>query len=44
MALYIGQNSPIHTLKLKYEAVVLADCMYLACNEEGGTQIWSFNT
>ena len=42
--LKIGQNSPIHTLKLKFEAVVLIDCMYLAYNEEGGILIWSFNT
>ena len=26
--LKIGQNSPMHTLKLKFEAVVLADCMF----------------
>ena len=25
--LEIGQNSPMHTLKLKLEAVVLTDCM-----------------
>ena len=37
--LKIGQNSPMHTLKLKFEAVVLADCMYLAYDEEGGIQI-----
>ena len=42
--LKIGQNSPIHTLKLKFEAVVLIDCMYFAYNEEGGIKIWSFNT
>ena len=34
-----GQNSPIHTPKLKFEAVVLIDCMYLSSNEEGGIQI-----
>ena len=37
--LKIGQNSPIYTLKLKFEAVVLVDCIYLAYNEEGGFQI-----
>ena len=39
-----GQNSPMHTLKLKLEAVVLIDCMFLTYNEEGGIQILSFNT
>ena len=33
------RNSPIYTLKLKFEAVVLIDWMYLAYNEEGGIQI-----
>ena len=33
--LKIGQNSPMHTLKLKFEAVVLTDCMFLAYDEEG---------
>ena len=37
--LKIGQNSPMHTLKLKFEGVVLADCMFLAYDEEGGIQI-----
>ena len=27
--LKIGQNSPIHTLKLKFEAVILTDCIFL---------------
>ena len=40
----IGQNPPIHTLKLKYEAVILTDCIFLVYNEEGGVPIWSFNT
>ena len=26
--LKIGQHSPIHTLKLKFEAVVFIDCMF----------------
>ena len=39
--LKIGQNSPMHTLKLKFEAVVLIDCMFLAYDEDGGIQIWS---
>ena len=30
--LKIGQNSPIQTLKLKFEAVVLIDCMFYAYN------------
>ena len=33
--LRIGQNSPMHTLKLKFEAVVLTYFMFLAYNEEG---------
>ena len=37
--LKIGQNSPTHTLKLKFEAEVLADCVFLAYNEEGSIQI-----
>ena len=37
--LKIGQNSPIHTLKLKFEAVVLTDCIFLVHNEEGGIPI-----
>ena len=37
--LKIGQNSPMHTLKLKFEAVVLTDCMFLACNEQAGIPI-----
>ena len=37
--LKIRQNSPMHTLKLKCEAVVLTDCMFLAYDEEGGIQI-----
>ena len=37
--LRIGQNLPMHTLKLKFEAVVLIDCMFLTYNEEGGIQI-----
>ena len=34
--LKIGQNSPMHTLKLKFEAVILADRMFLAYDEEEG--------
>ena len=26
--LKIGQHSPIHTLKLKFEAIVFIDCMF----------------
>ena len=37
--LKIGQNSPIHTLKIKFKAVVLTDCMSLACNEQAGIPI-----
>ena len=40
--LKIGQNSPMHTLKLKFEAVILTDCIILACNEQAGIPIWSF--
>ena len=42
--LKIGQNLPMHTQKLKFEAVVLADCTFLAYDEEGGIQIWGINT
>ena len=31
-------------LKLKFEAVILADCMFLAYDEEKGIQIWGINT
>ena len=41
--LKIGQNSPMRTLKLKFEAVVLTDCLFLACNEQVGIPIWSVN-
>ena len=41
--LKIGQNSPMHTLKLKFEAVVLTDCLFLAFNEQAGIPIWSVN-
>ena len=37
--LKIGQNSPMGILKLKFEAVILADCMFLAYDEEEGIQI-----
>ena len=37
--LKIGQNSPMHTLKLKFEVVVLTHCMFLACNEQAGIPI-----
>ena len=37
--LKIGQSSPMHTVKLKLEAVVLNDCMFLACNEQAGISI-----
>ena len=37
--LRIGQNSPMHTLKLTFEAVVLTDCMFLAYNEKRGIQV-----
>ena len=37
--LKIGQNSPMRTLKLKFEAVVLTECLYLACNEQTGIPI-----
>ena len=37
--LKIGQNSPMHTLKLKFEAVFLTDCMFLACNKQAGIPI-----
>ena len=36
--LKIGQNSPMHTLKLKFEAVIVIDCIFLTYNEEGGIQ------
>ena len=42
--LKIGQNSPIHTPKLKFEAVVLTDCIFLVHNEKEGIPIWSFIT
>ena len=41
--LTIGQNSPTHTQKLKFEAEVLIDCMFSAYNVEGCIQIRSFN-
>ena len=41
--LKIGQNLPMHTLKLKFEAAVLTDCLFLACNEQVGIPIWSVN-
>ena len=34
----------MHTLKLKFEAVVPIEWMFLAYNEKGGIQTWSFNT
>ena len=34
-----GQSSPIQTLKLKFEAVVLIDCMFYAYNVEGCIQV-----
>ena len=36
--LKIEQNSPKKTLKLKFEAVVLIDCMFYAYNAEGCIQ------
>ena len=38
-----GQSSPIQTLKLKFEAVVLIDCMFYAYNVEGCIQVWNSN-
>ena len=38
--LKIGQNSPIQTLKLKFEAVVLIDCVFYEYNVEGFIQVW----
>ena len=32
--LQIGENTPIHTLKLKFEAAVLIDCMFYSHNVE----------
>ena len=34
-----GENSPMHTLKLKFEAVVLTDSLFLACKEQAGIPI-----